>query len=206
MRRIFVAGIGTGIGKTVVSAILTEALCADYWKPVQAGNLGQADSDIVRELVSNHYSRVHPETYRLTLPMSPHAAAHLDGIEVSLSEMKAPKTDRTLIIEGCGGLLVPLSDQHLAIDLIKHFSCELLLVSQFYLGSINHTLLSLEALQHRNIEVSGIVFNGEYNAASAEAISHFGKVKVLASIPKEPEVNRDMVSRHAPLIREALCL
>lgn len=202
--RFFVTGIGTGIGKTIVSAILVEALQADYWKPIQSGNLDHSDSDVVRELITNTQTRIHAESYRLSLPMSPHAAASEDGVRISIENIKVPLTNRPLIIEGAGGLLVPLNSHQLVIDLPHHFSCEVLLVSQFYLGSINHSLLSLEALKNRGIRVRGIIFNGEYNRASAQAITHFGNIKTIAHIPTASTINREFVAHHAPILREAL--
>ncbi len=203
MRRVFVTGIGTGIGKTVASAIITEALHADYWKPIQAGNLDYSDSDTVRDLISNKTSRVHPEHYRLTSPMSPDAAAQRDGVILSLSAMYPPGCKGDLVIEGCGGLLVPLNNSELVIDMVSHFACEVVLVSQFYLGSINHTLLSLEALARRSLPVR-VIFNGPYNADSAASISLFGKVPVLAAIPQESKVTREFVARQAANLRESL--
>ena len=144
--RLFVTGIGTEVGKTVISAILTEALEADYWKPVQAGDLDYSDTHKVKDLVSNSKSVFHCETHALNHPMSPHAAAERDGVEISLNDFQIPKTDNHLVIEGAGGLMVPLNRKDCIIDLIENFGVEAVLVSRNYLGSINHTLLSVEAL------------------------------------------------------------
>src|SRR3990172_7256718 len=129
MRKLFVTGIGTGDGKTVVSAILTEALKADYWKPVQAGELDNTDTMKVQRLVSNKVSVFHPESYRLTGFMSPHAAATIDNVIIDFNNIQIPDTDKTLIIEGAGGLMVPLNDEQLVIDLIKYLNAEVVLVS-----------------------------------------------------------------------------
>ena len=137
-RPIFITGIGTGIGKTVVAAILTESLKADYWKPVQSGDLDNSDTMKVKSLISNDKTIFHSETFRLTHPFSPHKSAALDGIEISLNDFKLPETTNSLIIEGAGGLMVPLNDKDLMIDLIKKLNAEVVLVIQHYLGSINH--------------------------------------------------------------------
>jgi dethiobiotin synthetase len=160
-RPIFVTGIGTGVGKTIVSAILVEKLNADYWKPIQAGDLEQSDTLMVKQLVTNPISYFYPEAYRLTQPYSPHKAAALDGIVIDPEKIVLPETDNQLIIEGAGGLMVPLNDSFLMIDLIKKLDAEVVLVSRNYLGSINHTLLSVEALKSRDIPLKAIVFNGD---------------------------------------------
>lgn len=160
-RPIFITGIGTGVGKTIVSAILVEKLRADYWKPIQSGDLDNSDTLLVKSLVSNPISKFHPEAYRLTQPFSPHKSAALDGIEIDPAKIIIPETDNQLIIEGAGGLMVPLNERFLMIDLIKQLDAEVILISQNYLGSINHTLLSIEALRTRDIPIKGIIFNGE---------------------------------------------
>lgn len=184
MKAIFVTGIGTGIGKTVVSAILVEHLKADYWKPVQAGDLDQSDTIKVRELVSNTSTVFHPEAYRLTQPFSPHKAAALDGVTISLDQIKIPETTNQLVIEGAGGLMVPLNSRELMIDLIAYLDVEVVLVSRNYLGSINHTLLSVSVLQQRGIIIKGIIFNGPRDAASEDLILNYTKVPLLGVIPE----------------------
>jgi dethiobiotin synthetase len=187
---LFVTGIGTDIGKTLISAILVEKLKCDYWKPVQAGELDNSDTMKVQRLVSNTASVFHPETYRLTQPYSPHKAAALDGIEIDEKIIIAPKPNNQLLIEGAGGLMVPLNSRTLVIDLIKQLDAEVILVSQNYLGSINHTLLSIEALKQRGIPVKGIIFNGEENASTEDYIiaytqvQHLGRIPVLAAVDK----------------------
>jgi dethiobiotin synthetase len=169
-RPIFITGIGTGIGKTIVSAILVEKLKADYWKPIQSGDLDNSDTLLVKSLVSNTVTKFHPEAYRLTQPFSPHKSAALDGIEIDPTKIITPQTDNQLIIEGAGGLMVPLNDQFLMIDLIKQLDAEVILVSKNYLGSINHTLLSIYALKTREIPIKAIVFNGDSDEASERII------------------------------------
>ena len=167
---IFITGIGTGIGKTIASAILVESLQADYWKPVQSGDLDYTDTDKVKELVSNNRSVFHPEAYRLTQPFSPHKSAELDGVKIELSKIILPETENQLIIEGAGGIMVPLNEKDLMIDLIQKLDAKVILVSKNYLGSINHTLLSAEILKTRNIPISRLIFCGETNQSSEEVI------------------------------------
>jgi dethiobiotin synthetase len=193
IKKYFVTGIGTGVGKTVVSAILTEALKADYWKPVQCGGLENTDSDIVRSLISNTQTKIHPEIYKFKTPASPHYAAEIDNIKIEIVNFKIPETKNHLIIEGAGGLMVPLNENFLVIDLIKQFNADVILVSQNYLGSINHTLLSLEILKSRNIKIKGIVFNGEPNAPSEKYILDHSKVKHLFSLLLQKKIDKAFI-------------
>lgn len=183
MKPLFITGIGTDIGKTVVSAILVEKLRADYWKPIQSGDLENSDTQKVKKLITNTHSVFHTESYRLTQPFSPHKSADLDGINIDLRSIVIPETSKTLIIEGAGGLMVPLNDEEYIIDLIQQLNAEVVLVVKNYLGSINHTLLSLETLKHRNIPIKGIVYNGERDSYSEAAIQRFSNVKILGYIP-----------------------
>jgi len=182
-RPIFITGIGTGIGKTIISAILVEKLKADYWKPIQSGDLENSDTLLVKSLVSNPISKFHPEAYRLTQPCSPHKSAALDGIEIDPAKIIIPETGNQLIIEGAGGLMVPLNDRFFMIDLIKQLDAEVILVSKNYLGSINHTLLSIEALRTRNIPIKGIIFNGPNDDYSETVIRSISSIKEVAHIP-----------------------
>ncbi|RYE28590.1 MAG: dethiobiotin synthase [Sphingobacteriaceae bacterium] len=168
---LFVTGIGTGVGKTYVSAHMVETLQADYWKPVQSGDLEASDTIKVRSLVKNEKSVFHPETYRLTQPFSPHKSAELDGIRIEPQQFILPKTTNQLIIEGAGGLMVPLNDEFLMIDLIAQLQAEVVLVVMHYLGSINHTLLSIEVLKSRNLPLNRLVFNGIKEVYSENVIS-----------------------------------
>ena len=193
MKKIFVTGIGTDVGKTVVSAILTEALESDYWKPVQAGDLDNSDSIKVKNLISNNKTIIHEEGFRLNSPMSPHAAAEIDNIEISLTDFVPPKTTNNLIVEGAGGLMVPLNHTDLIIDLIKQLNMEVVLVSQNYLGSINHTILSIETLKNRDIPVLGIIFNGEENRETEKFILNYANLKCLGRINQHDKVDSDVV-------------
>jgi dethiobiotin synthetase len=191
---LFITGIGTGIGKTLIAAIVVEKLKADYWKPVQAGDLDNSDTLKVKSLVSNHTTFFHPEAYRLTQPYSPHKAAALDGIGIDEQQITLPQTNNQLIIEGAGGLMVPLNDHFLMIDLVKQLNAEVVLVSQNYLGSINHTLLSIEALKQRNIPVKGIIFNGEANSSTEEFILSYTGINILGRLTVLSDINKQSVA------------
>lgn len=192
-RNIFVTGIGTGIGKTVASAALVEKLKADYWKPVQSGDLDNSDTLSVKKLISNKITQFHPESYKLTQPFSPHKSAAIDGVTINRNNIILPETDNKLIIEGAGGLMVPLSDNYLIIDLIKQLEAEVILVSRNYLGSINHTLLSVEALKSRGIKVMGILFNGVKDIYSKEFILNYSGLESLGHIPEYSIIDKKTI-------------
>lgn len=203
MRKIFVTGIGTDVGKTVVSAILTEALQADYWKPVQTGSFFSTDSSKVQKLISNSLSMIHPEAYSLKQYMSPHAAAELEGVTIEMANINVPETTNNLIIEGAGGLMVPLNSSEFIIDLIKKFDAEAVLVIQNYLGSINHSLLSIDALKHRNIKIRGLVFNGPPHKLSEDIILSYSGLPLLGRVAKEAEITKEIIDKYAKEFREA---
>lgn len=203
MRKLFVTGIGTDVGKTVVAAILTEALQADYWKPVQTGSFFSTDSSKVQKLISNQLTRVHPEAYSLKQYMSPHAAAELEGVAIEMANIRLPETTNNLVIEGAGGLMVPLNSSEFIIDLIKKFDAEAVLVIQNYLGSINHSLLSIDALKHRDIKIRGLVFNGPPHKLSEDIILSYSGLPLLGRVSKEAEITKEVVSRYAKEFREA---
>ena len=196
----FVTGIDTDSGKTLASAILCEALEADYWKPVQAG--APKDSDTVRSLISNQRSVIHPEAFFLTMPASPHAAARIDGIEIVVSKFSKPRTTNNMIIEGAGGCLVPLNDNEFVIDLATHLEAQIILVADLYLGSINHTLLTWRELQSRKLYVKGIIFNGPSNPESERIILHHTGLDCLLRISREEKIDKHIVSKYAGLIKE----
>ena len=190
-RGYFVSGIGTEVGKTVASAFLQLALDADYWKPVQAGDLDFGDTDRVRSWTGMPADRYHPERYRLHTPASPHYAARVDGLDISLDDFTLPATDRALLVEGAGGLLVPLNERDCMIDLAARLELPVILVVRHYLGSINHTLLSLEALRHRGLPCAGLVLSGQPNAESTRIIQQHAGVTLLAELPEMQNVNRE---------------
>lgn len=202
MERLFITGIGTDVGKTFVSAILTEALQADYWKPVQAGLDPSTDAGTVRSLVQNSVSQFFPERYRLLMPASPHAAAAAEGLTIQLQDFTLPDTPNHLLVEGAGGLLVPLAPGLLIADLVRHLGLEVVVVSRNYLGSINHTLLTLEALKARGIQVRGLVFNGEPNPATEEFISQHTGVPLMPRVRQEPLVTAEVVGQYAQAFGE----
>ena len=196
-----IAGIGTEIGKTFISSILTESLQADYWKPIQSGALDFTDTDTVRSLISNDKTLFHPETYRLNQPMSPHAAAAIDGVEIELLKFEIPQTDNHLIIELAGGIMVPLNDRETNLDLIKKLNIPVILISKNYLGSINHTLLTVEVLKMNNIEVKGLIFNGEENKSSEDFILNYTKLPCLGRVDFEENIDKNVVKKYAEQFR-----
>lgn len=192
-----IAGIGTEIGKTFISSILTETLQADYWKPIQSGALDFTDTDTVKSLISNAKTIFHPESYRLNQPMSPHAAAAIDGVRIELSKFELPKTDNHLIVELAGGIMVPLNDRETNIDLIRKLAIPVILISKNYLGSINHTLLSVEILKLNNILIKGLIFNGEPNKSSEDFILNYTKLDHLGSVNFEEIIDKNVVKIYA---------
>lgn len=196
-KKYFVTGIGTEIGKTVVSAILVKALKADYWKPVQSGDLYYTDTDKVREWTGMNSERIHPETYRLTKPMSPHASAEADGVEIQLEAFQLPETSNKLVVEGAGGLMVPLNEQDCIIDLIAGLKIPVVLVSRNYLGSINHTLLSIQALRQRSIPIAGLVFNGDPVPTTESIITKMTGLDCWFRVPELSNVNSATIAELA---------
>jgi dethiobiotin synthase len=183
-KEFFVTGTDTGIGKTLVSGMLMSALDATYWKPIQAGLDEETDTEFIQRVSEAEESRIIPERYRLETPMSPHAAADIDGVKISLNNFELPeyKTEH-LIVEGAGGLIVPINWSDTVLDVIKSLKLPVLLVSRSSLGTLNHTLLSLEALRNRGIEVFAVVLNGEKHPSNKETIEKFGEVPVFEVEP-----------------------
>lgn len=202
--QLIVAGISTEIGKTVSAAVLVEALAADYWKPVQSGELANSDTHTVRDLVSNSTSSFHSEAYRLTQPVSPHAAAEMDGVTIELNKLSPPKTDNSLIIELAGGLMVPLNNQTLNIDLVHKLGFPVVLVSRNYLGSINHTLLSVEACRSRQIPILGILFNGPTVSPSESYILQYTGLPCIGRIGQESSLTKAIIRQYATAILPSL--
>lgn len=204
-RKIFISGTGTGIGKTLVSAILAEAMHADYWKPVQAGYATITDSDWVKTVISNNKSVVHPESYKLKLAASPHIAAKAEDITISLKHIvsRMPATGNDLIIEGAGGLMVPLNDHEFVTDLITLLEVPVILVSRNTLGSINFSLLSAMACKQKNIPVIGWIFNDNYLNYEMDIVKWSG-IPSLASIPFSPRPGSEYISEQAKKIREKM--
>jgi dethiobiotin synthetase len=194
MKNIFVTAIGTDSGKTMISAILCEALGAAYWKPIQAGY--PRDAETVASLVSSKSFKTFPERYLLRTPASPHAAAKIDEVNISVKDFQLPCQEQT-VIEGAGGCLVPLNDHEFVIDIAAHLACDIVLVSNLYLGSINHTLLTLHLLKSKHLPLKGIIFNGIPNVESERIILHHAKVPCLLRVAQEPMIDRERVSHYS---------
>jgi dethiobiotin synthetase len=203
MNGFFVTGIGTNIGKTVASAAIAEALKADYWKPIQCGNLDFTDSDFVKEY-SIHHQTIHPEEYSFPDPVSPHLAAKLDNKIIELQHIKLPKSSYPVIVEGAGGIMVPLTENLIVKDLIQKLQLPVILVSMNYLGSINHTLLSIEYLKQHNLPVAGIIFNGEPNIETENYILNYTRIRLLGKIPKADIMSKGFIVQQADQLRKAL--
>lgn len=201
-KKIFITGIGTDVGKTVVSAIVCEALKADYWKPIQAGDADNGDRKTIQNLISNDKTIIHSNTWTLTSAMSPHAAADIDGVKILSENIHAPQINNNLVIEGAGGLLVPINEKETIMDLIKK-DHHVIVVAQHYLGSINHTLLSVKLLQQQGYKVS-VIFNGNKNTATEDIIQSMTKVHVIGRINQENRVNTKMICKYARLFEPQL--
>jgi dethiobiotin synthetase len=186
----FVTGTDTDVGKTLVSAWLMTHLDADYWKPVQAGTEPETDSVTVRRLAEVSASRVLPEAYVLPDAMAPHEAARRAGIRIDMAKLMPPASDRLLVVEGAGGMLVPLTDDAYVIDLAAELHLPVLLVARSTLGTINHTLLSIEALRRRGLPLAGVVMNGPETPHNRVAIERYGDVTIIAEIPWLPSATR----------------
>lgn len=202
MQKIFVTGISTEVGKTMVSAILTEALEADYWKPIQAGDLDNTDSNKVASLISNAKTIIHPSSYELKTPMSPHAAAEIEGIRIDRFHINEPKTDNHLIIEGAGGILVPLNEEDTIFDIIMP-NYKVVVVSRHYLGSINHTLLTIGWLQQKGYQAS-VLFSGNANPHTENIILHKTGVSLIGRINEEKAFTKEVVKGYAEKLRPIL--
>jgi len=202
MQKIFVTGISTGVGKTIASAIFTEALQADYWKPVQAGDLDNSDTDRVKSLISNDKTKFHPCSYELKSAMSPHAAAEIDGIRIDRFHINEPETANNLIIEGSGGILVPLNEEDTMFDIIMP-DYKVVVVSRNYLGSINHSLLTINWLQHKGYDVS-VLFSGEANPHSEDIILHKTGVSLLGRIDEEEKFDKEVIKKYANKLKGIL--
>lgn len=201
-KKIFITGIGTDVGKTIASAIVVEALQADYFKPVQAGDLEYSDTHKVQELVSNSTSKFHDNSYALHTPMSPHAAAEIDNVTIQTDKINIPKVDNNIVIEGAGGILVPLNDKDTILDLIQP-DYKVIVVSRHYLGSINHTLMTIKILKEQGYNVS-VIFNGEENKTTEDIIKKMTGVSILGRIDQEPYFDKVVVAEYAEFFKEKL--
>jgi dethiobiotin synthetase len=204
MKNIFITGIGTDVGKTIVSAVICKALEADYWKPVQCGDLSDSDTMKVKRLIGKTGGTVHNEAFSFKHPLSPHAAAELEGMEIDPNEIYLPPANNNMIIEGAGGILVPLNDRHTMIDVIKEINAKVIVVSKHYLGSINHTLLTLFALHSYSIPVLGIIYVGDENPASERVIGEISQVNTIGRIEWAQVVNQEFIAEQAEKLRPSL--
>ena len=201
--KLFITGIGTDVGKTIASAIITEALEADYWKPIQAGDAENSDTHKVKRYISNTKTQYFENSYLLNTPASPHLAAEIDGVVIDLTAIKEPKTKNYLVIEGAGGLFVPLNATDTIADLIKP-EYKVVVVSRHYLGSINHTLLTIEALKQRNVSIAGIIFNGDALPSTEDIILNKTGLKMIGRIENEPYFDRNVIKEYADEFRAEL--
>ncbi|MDG3582622.1 dethiobiotin synthase [Galbibacter pacificus] len=193
--RYFVTGISTEVGKTITSAIIAEALEADYWKPIQSGDLDNSDTHKVKALISNTQTKFHPNSYALKVPISPHAAAVIDNIHIDIDKIKLPETANTLVIEGAGGLLVPLNEQNTIMDIIAP-NYKIIVVSRHYLGSINHTLLTVNLLKQQGFDVA-IIFSGKEHPTTEQIIQKMTNVPVIGRIDEEKEFTQETIRKYA---------
>jgi dethiobiotin synthetase len=200
--KLFITGIGTDVGKTIASSILVEALKADYWKPIQAGDLDNSDTNKVEKYVSNT-TTFHKNAYALRTPASPHYAAEIDGITIDLNKIKEPETKNHLVVEGAGGILVPLNSKDCVMDLIQP-DYKVIVVSRHYLGSINHTLMTIEILKSRKLNVAGIIFSGDENKATESIILEKTNIPMIGRIDNEPYFDQNVIKYYADLFRENL--
>ena len=191
LNKIFITGTDTGVGKTVVAAILVAGLQGRYWKPIQSGLDNMTDTQWIHKVTGFPEKKFYPETYRLKRPLSPHVSAAQEGLRIELDAFQIPATHPSvhLVVEGAGGIMVPLNDRHFMLDLMKKIDIPVLLVASSLLGTINHTLLSLEQLRRHGLDVLGVVLNGPVNSDNREAIKHYGKISVLAEIEPIPAIN-----------------
>lgn len=201
--RIFITGIGTDVGKTIASAIVTEALQADYWKPIQAGDLTNSDTHQIKLLISNTKSKLHPSCYALQNPMSPHAAADIDGVSIQANQINTPFTNNTLVVEGAGGVLVPINTTQTILDLMLPTD-KIIVVSRNYLGSINHTLLTIAALKANQLNHIGVLFNGKETPTSQSIIAQKTNATILGRIDFLDTVNKQSIAQQAKKLKENL--
>jgi dethiobiotin synthetase len=201
--KLFITGISTDVGKTIASAIIVEALEADYWKPIQAGDVDHSDSHKIKSFVSNVTTVIHPNSYLLNTPASPHLAAEIDGISIDLENIIEPDTNNHLVIEGAGGVFVPLNEEDCVIDLIRS-DYKVIVVSRHYLGSINHTLLTIESLLNRKIAIAGFIFSGDENKSTESIILNKTGIKCIGRIEQEPYFDQNVIKEYADRFREKL--
>ena len=205
MKPLFITGTGTGVGKTLVAAVVAAALEADYWKPVQAGTADGTDTQTVAQWLHLQTSRIHQEVYKLSMPASPHLAAAHEGVQINLEDVAArlPQTNNPLVIEGAGGLYVPLNKEEFVCDLIKKLDAQVILVSRNYLGSINHSLLTASACRSLNLPVLGWIFNDEYGQYEGE-IARWSNYPIIGKLPHLPLITSETIYNQAKQLKDRL--
>ena len=196
----FITGTDTHVGKTVAAAWLIQHLDGAYWKPVQSGLEDAIDADVIADLTGLQPADIHPSAYMLSEPLSPHEAARRDGVTISLDRFEIPVAKKPLVVEGAGGVLVPLNDSNLMVDLMAHLGVPVILVCRTALGTINHSLLSLEVLRARGIDVRGVILSGPPVAHNRDAIAHYGQVEIIAEIPQLDPLTQQAISRIPALV------
>lgn len=202
MQQFFITGISTEVGKTIASATITEALEADYWKPIQAGDLEHTDSHKVASLISNSKTKIHKSSYELQTPMSPHAAADIDGVRIDIQNIVTPETENHLVIEGAGGLLVPLNEDDTILDIIMPYY-KVVVVSRHYLGSINHTLLTVGWLKQKGYDVA-LLFSGDEHPTTEQIILRKTGVPLIGRIDEEASFDKGVIRKYADKFRSTL--
>lgn len=205
---LFISGTGTGVGKTIVAAIITEALEADYWKPVQAGVADGTDAIEVKALISNKHSVIYEEAYKLSVAASPHIAAAKENIRINLETIHGkylglPDTGRPLVIEGAGGIMVPLNEHEFVIDLVKMLNAKLILVSKNYLGSINHSMVTAMACSQKDVDTAGWIFNDQYMDYEDEIVE-WTDIPKIGSVPFCEIISKPFIKEQAERLRESL--
>ncbi|MDZ4665388.1 MAG: dethiobiotin synthase [Bacteroidota bacterium] len=204
MKRYFITGIDTNVGKTVVSAILAEALQADYWKPIQSGNTDGSDMSEVGKLISNSKTKLHPEAYSFAAPVSPHLAAAIESRTIDIKTIVLPLTSNHLIIEGAGGIMVPLAKNNYVIQLARDLDAEVILVVRNYVGCINHSLLSVDYLLRNKYKIKGLILNGNFDPLVEQAIVTYSDIPVLAKFPEQGAVDKSKIKEFAAFVKKEL--
>jgi len=201
---VFVTGTDTDVGKTIAAACLVQALNGDYWKPVQAGLRDDTDTQTIQKLVKLNEVSFFPSTYELKQPLSPHEAARRDGIEIEMKEFRAPITNRPLVVEGAGGVMVPLNKRALVVDLIVKLKLPVIVIARSGLGTINHTLLSLKALREKKCNILGVIMNGPRNKGNVTAVETYGHARVLWQMTPIKPLNGKTLARAGSRLKKAL--
>ena len=202
--RFFITGIGTGVGKTFVSAVLAEALKADYWKPIQCGMEDSTDSERIASLISNSETKIHEEAYVFKQAASPHIAAASENVKIMMESIGLPETQNKILIEGAGGIMVPVDEGSYVIDLAAQFETQIILVCNSYLGCINHSLLSIDYLLKNDFQIAGLVFNGNFEKGVRSAIISYAELPIIAEFPKINNVTKDTVLNMAQQVNVSL--